>query len=145
MREPIAPHIPPEAVHRRDRALIVVAPRVHLAARIVNVGHQDTCRTAGLEPRMVRAIHLQQGARMRLARAPRPVRAPAPSKVLDPVLPQPPPQGLHPERDPVPLGELLRRQGWPNIPIVLSLQPQPLRLQRGPVSSVRGAGLDSDA
>lgn len=72
-RHSIAPCVAPEAVHRRDRALIGIEPGIDAAARIVDVGHQVDARAAPLDPVMVRSIELDQLPDMRLPRAPRSV------------------------------------------------------------------------
>ncbi len=79
---------------------------------------------------MVRAIQLHQFAHMRLAGPPRPMRALAPPEVRHPLRQEPAPQRLRAHRDPVPLGQLLRRQRRPEIPIPLRIEPEDLRLHR---------------
>jgi len=76
---------------------------------------------------MMRPIELDQLADMGLPRSPRAMRPLAAPEMLDPARPQPQPQGLVAERDPVVLGQFLRRQRRPKIAIALLVQLQDLR------------------
>ena len=67
---------------------------------------------------------------MRSSLPPGPMRALPSSKMLDPVLQQPAPQRLVAERNPVALGQLLRRQRRAKIPVPLLVQLQGRRLPR---------------
>ncbi|MBX3332457.1 MAG: hypothetical protein KF722_18825 [Nitrospira sp.] len=49
-----------ETVHCRDCSFMVIEPRKDPTAGIVDVRHQDTARTAPLEPVMMRPIELDQ-------------------------------------------------------------------------------------
>src|SRR5512141_2058226 len=137
-RHSVARDVATEAVHRGNRALIRIESGKDTAARIVDVGHQRTPGPTPLAPVRVRAVQLDQFPHVGLPSPPCPVRLLPPCGLRDPARPQPLPQGLGTERDPMPLGQLLRRKGRPTVPLVLPIPPQHLRLQRGPVSSVRG-------
>ena len=65
---------------------------------------------------------------------PRPMGLLPPREMIDPARSQPPPQGLGTERDPMPLGQLLRRQRRPKVPIPLRIprQHRGLDLVRNP-------------
>ena len=128
--EAIPPHIASEALQGGHRAFILVEPGPHPTGGIVDIGQQDAAGAAPLEPVMVRAVQLHQFAHVGLARPPRPMRALAPPEVLHPLRQEPAPQRLRAHRDPVPLGQLLRRQRRPEIPIPLRIEPEDLRLDR---------------
>src|SRR5512141_2400773 len=121
-RHSVARDVATEAVHRGNRALIRIESGKDTAARIVDVGHQRTPGPTPLAPVRVRAVQLDQFPHVGLPSPPCPVRLLPPCGLADPARPQPLPPGLGTERDPMPLGQLLRRKGRPTVPLVLPIQ-----------------------
>jgi hypothetical protein len=116
-----------------------IEPREDPTAGIIEVCQQDTPWPTPFQPVMMRPIQLDQFADMRLPHAPRPMRPLAARKVIDPARPQPAPQRLVAERDPVVRGQLLHRQRGPKIAIPRLVESEDLRLAPLGDPSVRGA------
>src|SRR5574339_937259 len=96
-------HITLETVERGPGPFILIKPGKDPTAGIVDVGHQDTLRAAPLEPIMMGAIELHKFPHVSPPRPPGAVRPFASPKMRHASLPQPEPERLRAQRNPVPL------------------------------------------
>ena len=129
-RNPLLHHVAREAIHRWDRAFVLVEPGQDPTGRIIDVRHQDAARPPALQPVVVRPIQLHQLPHMGSSFPPRPVRARPPREGCHALCQEPAPQGFVAARDPLALGQLLRRPRRSNISLLFLVQRQRRGLDR---------------